>query len=258
MSSVCKAKDKNNCRYHKPVDHARMEMVAAETVYNDALLAGTTQKMSNRQLSEHKAEVAVLKRKLVEAQIEYATFDEGYIELETAIAAAATPQIKHDLEHRKMRADDLKVEKEKLAKAAVVKAQRFEEIKKELHEYSVTHSWRDGYARAVAQGLFKWGTVLQDEGVVLHDDVLNEEYTSQKYLYGGREDREATNHLKECGMLAVSSIEENAEWVEFIDTYTDGTRHGIHGKVTCNCGRIVEADIECEGNFGEMTQKFFQ
>lgn len=149
MSNVCKAKDKNNCRYHKPVDHARMEMVSAEAAYNDALVSGTTHKMSNRQLSEHKANLAVLKRKLVESQIEYATFDEGYAEVEAAIATASTAQIKHDLERRKMLADELRIEKEKSAKTAAVKAQRFEEIKKELNEYSATNSWRDGYARAL-------------------------------------------------------------------------------------------------------------
>lgn len=245
----CKAKDVSNCRYHSKSVHAKMNRDAAQEEVTTALEAfGSVPSKANQDA------LAFLQTKLVKADIVYASFDEGAVELSAAFKAATGQQKSHlgamIMAAQKERAD--RAEREIVEAAA---RKRFNQIKKEVklaekQTSTITPEWQQGYNKAI-------GHILASEGKVVYHEAVEPTTSGDRYYYGGREDNESTAHLRNCGALQVKEIaDENYD--EFMDTFADAEdtiNYCVRGKFTCNCGKLVEQYVELKGDFTDLTRR---
>lgn len=62
---------------------------------------------------------------------------------------------------------------------------------------------------------------------------------------GPHSDYQATEHLKACGTLATTNIEEDHRWSTY-DSFSSEERSGICATVTCNCSEVLDAPLVIE------------
>ena len=252
MTTTCKAKDKNNCRYHTPVMHARMDRDEARVVYERALEDYSKNGSRKQELTVGTAKLAYGR-----AEVYYASFDEGYEEIETR-AKAASGQDRVYLENllgasKKAREERLEAEKVKTAQQL-----RFDEIKAEVEaedQEAISNplkTWKYGYQKALC-GLFG------EQAEVLHENAFTKDkygYVSDNYYYGGRVNREDTEHLRECDSLQIKEVEDT-DYHEFAGTFADedeGRNFVVRARLTCKCGHLVERYAEVDGSLTDLTR----
>jgi len=248
-SLICKANDKAHCRYHSKSAHAKMALEAAQ-----AATEKTLKTFGSDPSRQNQNALSAAQHNQTKAEIVYASFDEGAPEF-SALFKEATGARKAQLAKIITAA---KLEREERGAREVIEAEeakRFEEIKKEVaseKELTVTSpSWMHGYNKAISKILAKEGRIVYAQAVEMEDDPRS------PYYYGGRKDALSTKHLRECGPLQVREI-ANQSYDEFMDSLADAedtTNYCVRGKVTCNCGILVEQYVELEGNFSDLARR---
>lgn len=84
----------------------------------------------------------------------------------------------------------------------------------------------DMYPRDLTKAMLKEGAYIQGKGG----------WGGPSYDYQG------TAHLKECGVLATTDIDEYHSWGTY-DTFEEYSHVGIKATTTCNCGQVLDAPL---------------
>lgn len=198
--------------------------------YNDA--------KADPESSNTKVRNASIELRNVRAQ--YNTTTTGIKQLEQELSAlneagAKTDDIyQKESELRQARKRKIAVEQEIATKT--LEAQEFIELKKHSEDNPMTNYQRD------------LSSLLKQEARI---------HTSEHEWGGPSTDYLATQHFKQCGIMAMENVEDNYSW-ELYDTINSETRYGIKANVTCHCGNEFRrvAVIESQ-DFSSLLNKMF-
>jgi hypothetical protein len=251
METTCDIEDKLECNEHTKNMHAQMEFERTQAILTAAhALVTTAPSMVNQ-----KAETFA-RYNWVKARIIYASFDKGGAETSAQFKVATGDEKKriaaiivHAKKERALRDEREIIEAERKERYEVIKAN----VKAETTEAEndPQYGWVYGYNKAIAELLARSGKVVYADAVDKEDEY------SGRYYYGGRYDSTATKHLKKCGALQAKEVHDQT-YDEFMDTYADTedeANYCVRGKLTCNCGYLVEDYVEVQGNFSDMVRE---
>lgn len=128
---------------------------------------------------------------------------------------------------------------------------------KELHEEKITPEKEsfyadlpemDGYTATI-------GTVLAEKGV----SFGSARALHESYAWGdtrGNSDYEATHHFRECGVVAVTNVDEYASWSQY-DTFSDIDYAGVKAELSCVCGQNYRHNVYYEDTLGDIMKQLF-
>lgn len=85
----------------------------------------------------------------------------------------------------------------------------------------------DMYPRDLTNAMLEEGAAIQD---------------SNRGWGGPYTDYQGTAHLKKCGVLATTDIDEDYQWYTW-DTFNEDRHCGIKATTTCNCGQVLDAPL---------------
>lgn len=266
VSEHCSARNRDKCRFHGTLDHARIDYDSAKEQHDRAVedynladpevrdargtFGGANSAILNR--------VRNTKTKFIKARTVLDSQPSELKKLKEEIEQAHPVNLK-ELRDRLDRA-----EKFKKKQAAERKAQRerekaetearakndsfFQQISGEaVKEEEEANDWKTGYKKAVSGVIAEEGSIVDGPG------------RSSWGSYMPAINQERTNHFRKCGALDIRNVEES-EWEEWdfnsMDSrQTSHTEYNVTADATCNCGEIVKEKIEVSGTFSDITRR---
>lgn len=191
-------------------------------------------------------EVKKVRRAIVHKHAEYDATPGGAKELKEEIAkresdgsinTALARRHTTSLKRRLAKGEETRAAQKEAYAQAEVRKQRFESIKSQVANRQAEIAAGDPvtigdmYPRDMTRAMLEQGAMIQEN----------------KGAWGGPSiEHVKTGHLKQCGVLATTNLDESHSWDTW-DSFSEEEHSGACATVTCNCGDVLDSPLVLEG-----------